>query len=125
MNLLHVPMIIAEDNSKAQPRLGVKYEKGRVVLYGVNGGALPLNSSNQIPLLVNDLGMANALYVYALAPMVPHGPFMPIMAVPNDGTNDTIGAAARKARQQQIKDALWQMGMYSLGVVSDGDAQMR
>ena len=92
MNVAHLPMIISEDNSKAQPRVDVALRGQSVILHGCNGGEVCVAKAAEIIEAVSERGMATSLYAVAIAPMGRHGLHFPLMAIPNDGTNDTLGS---------------------------------
>ena len=125
MNTHKLPVVLSEDNTKAQPRLDVALEGDKVMLYGCNGGAYEVSAADDIITLVKQHGMANQLYVWALAPMARHGLYYPIMAIANDGTNATLGDAKIEQYREHVIKACKAEGLDVLAVVTDGDSKMR
>jgi hypothetical protein len=69
--------------------------------------------------------MATSLYAIAIAPMGRHALHFPLVAIPNDGTNATLGSDKVQALREVARQALSASGLQVLGFVTDGDSRMR
>jgi hypothetical protein len=125
MNMMGVPAMVSEDNSAAQPHLDTRTKKGQIHLYGVNGGVHVVHSSSDVIEKVHDLGLANAMYAYSLIFLSRHGVYLPILCVPNDGSNRTLSKSQVRRWRRRILSGLLRHGIHVLGTVSDGASTMR
>jgi hypothetical protein len=111
LDLHHLPWIVSEDASAAVVRLDIKLRNGRMYLYGTTtGGCYEIKQPQHIYDLLEQHSIATQIYVYVIAALVPHGMFIPIYAVPVDGTRATLSSSIMRERWALVRGELIRHG---------------
>ncbi len=116
------PMFITEDATAATPCIDVTFRDGKYVVYGLCGGSTTVASVLELRDKLLRQGLAKALYLHVLVPMVPHGTYLPVLGLATDGTEKAEDLAAS---WHEVDKVLATCNATAMGHCGDGASTFR